>query len=214
MGPRRTVTQQTIDAKYSNLFVLAKEALEAEDRQLRRQFAAARRQHEGAYPDVASGLAYWLFETTLVYSVFKRWLTEVHVAWEYPTSPPHPNCMTAKGAKTKCDLVVFSDWKGTAVEAAIEAKWWNSNTPKADRYIREDVTKLRQFPGDTVRRYLMTFWWSLKRSYDHDLAHVKGFCEKEGLQLACDTDATRFNTLLSNGQKGYFVVAGLLVPAR
>jgi hypothetical protein len=206
---RQRALDRKLDEKYAVLFRLASDALGEEDRALRRRFSRARGAQAGAYADVAHGLTYWLFETTLVYTVFKRWLADHPVGWEHATRDRRPSSVVAKGSRPKCDLVVFSDWTMRAPEAAIEAKWWNDGSTKGTRAILKDVAKLRRNYGDPVRRYLLTFWWGREIGFAEDLDRAERFCDQHGLVLASDVASSRFKTRLPGGELGYFAVAGI-----
>lgn len=104
---------------------------------------------------VAAGLTYWLYETTLVYLVFKSWAPRWHVKWDFVrASEQH------RGPGGPIDLVVTSNVG--AGEIAFEAKWWTTRTGKA---LWDDAEKLGKWvraaaDGEHRARYLLAFWWS------------------------------------------------------
>jgi len=114
-------------------------------------------------------LAYWLYETTLVYVIYKAWLPLAHVAWEY--NPKHDKASTklprpdespqgkkpAKGPGT-VDLAVLNK-QGTQ-KWLFEAKWWRSSKDTA--LVARDAGKLgdRRFGKKVNGRFLLTFWYS------------------------------------------------------
>jgi len=98
------------------------------------------------------GLTYWLYETTLVYVIFKAWARSHDVKWDW--EPVHQG---ARGAPQHLDLWVKED----GCELGFEAKWWN--TDAARPYLEHDASKLRRWmaalPAGRSRGSLMTFWW-------------------------------------------------------
>jgi hypothetical protein len=117
-------------------------ALKKEDRELRRLL------EKSPYArklKVNKGLAYTLFETTLVYLIFKAWLAKgKHVQWEMGYN---------ENRRRKADLTVGSG----KVSIRIECKWWLDNKRKTVDGITADIKKLR---GErNGRRVLLTFWW-------------------------------------------------------
>jgi len=144
------------EARVIELLDIAVDALRAEDEALRARLEGA--DDPGWYKNNNRGVLYWLFETTLVYSVFKAWAPRVHVAWEegYP------------GSSEKADLVINPKaWQeakpeikgGLAGTHIFEAKWWNDESKKTMAAITGDLDKLRGWGGPCCR-YLMTFWRS------------------------------------------------------
>jgi len=142
------------------LLPVATEALLAEDRRLAEAFEHA------AHPNAGRnhGLAYWVFETTLVYEVFKSWLPLAHVESEYV----YPN-----NAAEKADLVVFTNGRALVVEA----KWWMSMNAKTLAALDADVKKILSWPAPAEARLLLTFWYSPNHpgQWQTDLAELRAF---------------------------------------
>lgn len=166
-------------AKYHSLFRAAVDGLEAEDRILAAAISQGNNTH-GGYKDVAPGLAYWLFETTLVYVIFRAWVSSRHVAWEHALAPSavRADAYTEprRGASEKCDLMLLG--ADGEPEAAFEAKWWNSAL--AGSSLLADVKKLRR-TCPTIDKFLLTFWTSTDA--EKDLKDAQVFCERNGLAL-------------------------------
>lgn len=180
------------------LFNHAYEALKVEDGSLRACF-------KPSDTKVAHGLTYWLFETTLVYFVFKAWLPIAEVVWEHALEDvgrrPDPTIVGRAGAHEKCDLALL---EGGIVKAAFEAKWWNDHSTKTWRALVEDANKLRRgFPDGQVRKYLLTFWWGKPDDWEEDWQRAKQACAScDGLQLQF---CNKFDTALI-GEQGYFAL--------
>jgi hypothetical protein len=183
---------------------VATEAHEKEDVVLRQALDA----QSAAYSDVAHGLTYWLFETTLVYIIFRSWAPLANVAWEHAVGEKRvrPSAFTdgRRGASEKCDLVLRGE--GNVPRAAFEAKWWNSNAPAAGAMLQADVRKLRRTCAGT-HKYLITFWWGTDAPTDTKVAD--DWCVAEGLGL---TYVGCFETRLLGGVVGYFALAMIEVP--
>jgi hypothetical protein len=186
------------------LFGLALAALKKEDESLRDTFP------QQGHEEVAHGLTYWLFETTLVYFIFKAWIPKTNVVWEHALEKdvrrrPDPNVEGRMGAHEKCDLVVM---EGDQPIAAFEAKWWNVDGAKIRRSLLADAAKLRRhFPAE-IAKYLITFWWSEGDTFAADTAAAREFCASEGLKFV---KADQFCTQLRGGAAGYFVLCLLEV---
>jgi len=181
------------------LFDAALDALEKEDKALNACFKLTD-------ATVAKGLTYWLFETTLVYVIFKAWLRHESVFWEHaigdPTLRPKAPVCGRSGAHEKCDLAIV-DTAGTVV-AAFEAKWWNDDSSKTWRALVDDANKLRRgFRQSTVEKYLLTFWWGTESSWERDLKAAQDACAADGSLLLVHAD--RFATQLLTGA-GYFAL--------
>ena len=190
------------------LFQAALDALRAEDESLKACFFDGEKQRHPTGRG-APGLTYWLFETTLVYFIFKAWLPKVHDVWEHVLEAnsklrPEPYSQGRKGAHEKCDLAIL-DAAGI-VQAAFEAKWWNNSTSRTQNSLRADASKLRRaFPDGGVEKYLLTFWWGTD-TFKKDVEEARAFCKKEALTLVV---GDKFDTVLSDEKKGYFAL-GLL----
>ncbi len=113
-------------------------------------------------------LAYWVFETTLAYEIFKGWLPLADVDWEvsYPSN-----------AGQKADLVVYERSQPVIV---IECKWWMRSDALTVNSLAADVSKLLTWPGEQVRRVLLTFWHSPDGHHQRDWNDVLRFCGTVG----------------------------------
>lgn len=190
---------------YLALFRAAVDQLRCEDEALR---AAMTEGHDatGGYVGVARGLTYWLFETTLVYFIFRAWVRLAHVAWEHAVGPSseRPDAFTERrrGASEKCDLVLLGD--GNRPVAAFEAKWWN--TELSGKALLSDVKKLRRNFAN-IDKFLLTFWWSTDAQ--KDFRDADDFCQKSGLSLVY---CSSFYTSLIDGARGAFTFGVISVP--
>jgi hypothetical protein len=98
---------------------------------------------------VSTGLAYWLFETTLVYIIFKAWLAAEPrrlIQWERGYG---------KNLRKKADLTVGEI--GKVDEMRFECKWWNSNNKPTLEAIKYDLGKFANLKKG--RGILVAFWW-------------------------------------------------------
>lgn len=203
---------KSLDTKYIALFERASAALAKENRALERAFAATKAKNGHHYLKVGHGLTYWLFETTLVYVIFKDWLRDTPVVWEHALARSRDE---KKGQKT-VDLVVFDDGREeAAVEAAIEAKWWNDSRKKTRSSLESDVKKLRAGFPDAKRRYLMTFWWCKRdeAEFRKELRSAKKTIRElsDALGGLRHLASTPIPTKLSDGSDGYFVLTAIRV---
>lgn len=163
----------------ATLFPAAMEALEDEDRALRSLFNNCPRSGEaelGEHP----GLAYGLFETTLVYLVFKAWMRHTHVDWESRYSDEHTR---------RADLVVLRP------RLYFEAKWWGSLQDKVLTAIGTDVRRLRE-PTDANGRYFLTFWWNFDDDAPKDKEEIEGFDRHLGEEGLHPRYYARFRTMV------------------
>lgn len=205
MSAKRIEHVNAVSGRYQELFRAAVDELQAEDEVLGSAMAKGRAA-TGGYVDVARGLTYWLFETTLVYFIFRAWVRHDHVAWEHVVGPSsdRPDAYTERrrGASEKCDIVLLGDTNSPV--AAFEAKWWNSNL--SGKALLSDVKKLRRTcPG--IDKFLLTFWWSTDT--EGDLNDAKRFCTRNGLSLVY---CASFDTLLVADKAGAFTLGAIKVP--
>lgn len=148
----------------ADLFRRAVAALEAEDRVLATLFERTPRDARAEFPDEHPGLAYGLFETTLVYLIFKSWLDRVDVVWEARYSDKHAR---------RADLFVREP------PLYFEAKWWGSMQGKTIAGLRHDVARLREVER-ADGRYLLTFWWNFDARAKEDADAIEGLPERLG----------------------------------
>lgn len=189
------------DSDLARLCTAASRELEREDRALQAAFEEGAKR--GHYGEVGQGLTYWLYETTLVYIIFRAWIPIANVAWEHAigSSSTRPSEISAgrRGASEKCDLMLLDD--KNAPQAAFEAKWWNSSSAAAGALLLEDAAKLRRTCED-LEKYLLAFWWGTDAQ--KDMADATAFCEMHGLWLRY---ADTFGTTLRRSVRGYFALS-------
>ncbi|MDJ0783962.1 MAG: hypothetical protein QNJ22_18470 [Desulfosarcinaceae bacterium] len=160
---RHELTYGRTDDALRRLFRAAARALQAEDASLAKSFAMAPQAFDRFYADSNHGLGYDLFETTLVYFIFKAWIPLTRVAWEQGYEAPD-----LKWA----DLVVYD--KDDAPKYVFEAKWWMHETQLKRKQLLKEAVKLLDWAGDH-RRFLLTFWYSDYASLEEDLLAVDDF---------------------------------------
>jgi len=126
----------SLDANINKFFSVAVSALKQENKFLEEYFSACEKEF-GFYKDRHQGI--WiLFETTMVYLIFRRLLCEkfpLEIKWEWPY--PYPN------KKCKVDIVLGHDKNN---KAYIEFKTWSGNSvitkPKNSKLLEDDIRKL------------------------------------------------------------------------
>lgn len=175
------------DPRLALLMAAASRALHAEDRDLKRAFELC---PSPSRDERNQGLGYWVFETTLVYAIFKAWLPLCEVTWEH----------AYEGSGQKADLSV-KDGDATWI---FEAKWW-PNTQKATMAsLHADIEKMRR--RQQGRSFLLTFWTSPSSAWDEERKDVVSI-GKEGVSLRY---VARFNTDVKNTRgkdESYFALA-------
>jgi len=158
------------DPQLSVLLPAALRALHAEDRILAAAFDAAPRSDR--WRDTNHGLGYWLFETTLVYTIFKAWIPIAETQWEAPFA-------TKDDRRRWADLVVFD---GQRARLVFEAKWWMTNAVRPS--LVSDLNKLREW-REVDRRMMLCFWRSPRSAeqWERDIGDVRTFCKHQGEAL-------------------------------
>lgn len=136
----------------------AAHALWEEDRRIAEAFAAS----PGDYTKTNQGLGYWLFETTLVYVIFKEWLRHCEAGWEvsYPDR-----------AAQKADLLVR---ERNEPKLVFEAKWWGGGSETERRGREGDVSRLLAWK-EPVRRYQLLFWLNKQANRERDVAELDDY---------------------------------------
>jgi len=180
--------------KTAQLMVVAAHALRAMDASLNAAFVASRPLRREKLIEWNEGLAYHVFETTLVYEVFKAWLPISSVHWE----PRYEG-----GSQKRADLVVVDDGS----KRIFEFKWWLSNNKMVLKGLRQDVDKLRKVRDNTVERILVGLWWGW--NWEQDQKDI----ERANLPNAPLAWLARFPTHVQKRDNSYFAVAGLLVDS-
>ena len=129
------------------------QALEREDHELRTVFEWRREDDKNWYEEANRGLGYWVFETTLVYTIFKAWIPVCRARWEWPYAPGFADLAVNRPA---ADGDEARHW-------VFEAKWWMTNSKENLDAIRADEEKLRSHKsteaGKGDRCFLVTFWY-------------------------------------------------------
>lgn len=166
----RALKREFVEAVYAphdkpliQLLRIAGAALHEEERALNGAFAGST--ERAFYQETPQGLAYWLYETTLVYLIFKRWVAMAPVVWDWDRG--------RRGGAL--DLVVRQRRARTKIRYAFEAKWWNAGGPAL---FANDDSKLQALSHG--RGFVMAFWWSeSSRLPKHDSA-VGDFSRRAG----------------------------------
>ena len=149
------------------LFNSAIYALKEEDACLSKAFAQVPHEFNEFYGECNRGLAYSVFETALVYLIFKAWVPLAPVSWE--------ECYENTNNK-KADLVVY-DKKTNLVKYLFEAKWWMSNRKYELSSLKNDSYKMMEWEG-SHDRFLMTFWYSDLLFFENDRSDISKFTSK------------------------------------
>ncbi len=184
-------------------------ALEEEDARLRAAFTNAPPELQSFYgrtplerggPHATNrGLAYPLFESTLVYTIFRAWIPLVPVIWDYDRA----------GARGPIDLTVRHDPESNKTKWAFEAKWWGNSA--GTRAMTTDTRKLEE-PGVTAdRRFLLGLWWCRADNYGTWNEEVIRACSDSGWSRVF---AATFPTDIGGDAEHLFVVDVLAVPPR
>jgi len=139
---------------------LATLALYEEDRSL---FAAMKGGAGTRFAKESAGLTYWLYETTMVYFIFKAWAARFYVRWDWEPAPP-------RNASRRVGLLDMAVAIGQdEPNLAFEAKWWNN--AKGELSMSEDAKRLQAWVAQQAGRrgFLMAFWWSDANQIDADM---------------------------------------------
>lgn len=167
---------------FLDLFDKAICALEKEDSKLNKLFEES--ELKGFYDNCSKGLSYWLFETTIVYIIFKSWIPNVKVVWEgsYFDTPrkemlAHKHQYSVNKNQKKADLIIYGN--DNEKEAIIEAKWWLCNNKKTLISLNDDINKLNKVNNESIQKYLLTFWYSPNEAYEDDIKDTKDFENNE-----------------------------------
>lgn len=183
------------------LLPIGAHALQLEDQALSLAFAQAR-QHK--HP-CNRGLGYTVFESNLVYAIFKSWLPLAEVYWEFP----YP------GSSEKADLVVC---EGGEPFIVLEAKWWMNSWKRTRDVLDSDVRKLLSWSQPIAKRVLLAFWYSrdTPNDWSKDLEDVNAYCEVQGEAFLRPIFVSRFATdcVASLGSNAYFAAAAVTVEPR
>ena len=191
-------------AEVARLFSLAVAALRKEDASLTKARARAGTWSRSRRKSYAQGLAYWVFESTLVYAVFKAWSKAgKDVEWEWPygrsgNGDPRGRDREGEHSAQKADLVLFSQDTPTAV---FEFKWWHDDRAKTRKAIWDDINKLRAWTGAPTapgpQTFLIAMWYSPKDDREKDRQDVlKALGETGGARvLTLEVPISYFDTV-------------------
>jgi hypothetical protein len=184
----------------ARLFKVAAKALHAEDRGLH---AALEMQNSVRRHQLSCGLGltYWVYETTLVYTIWKAWLPEIEVNWEVKSNA------TKRGTKKKTQWFDLQLYDG-AVERHVEAKWWNTKV----NGVVSDINRLEEVNAKSG--LMLTFWWGIDVEADLRDAEKKLTQIHPGWKLAYAA-AFRADSWYARNQKaqGYFAMVAWM-PAK
>ncbi|MCE9574546.1 MAG: hypothetical protein K8W52_15465 [Deltaproteobacteria bacterium] len=166
------------DPFMSELLLAARDALMDEEAQLAGAFAQRPRPRTrfqtDRHGDQMQGLAYQVYETTLCYAIFKRWLGIADdVLWDW-----HPKLATGR----LVDLQVARP--GSLYR--FEAKWW----ARADT-LDDDRAKLSQLRDS--KNCLLAFWWAEEKPEYHE-RDAKAIVDMEARLHTLGAFATSFST--------------------
>jgi hypothetical protein len=167
--------------------------------------------HKQAFEHVGIGISYWLYETTVVYLIWRAWVTAgTAAAWDWTVADLEGFQSGRDDGGLRFDLVVFGNSRKP--ELAFEAKWWNRDNAAARRALRDDAFKLRDSRIlESAKKYLMVFWHEPDHTEAKYRDEVAAFCKEERLRPAGDA---RFPARFRDGGSdvlGSFVIALLEV---
>ncbi len=185
-----------VDPFLNDLLQSASKALFEEEAQLANAFAKRQRPltrfGTERHGDKMQGLAYPVYETTLCYTIFKRWLEVAKaddVLWDW-----HPKV----GSGQLVDLQVV----GPSALYRFEAKWWGRVEA-----LERDREKLSRHEGS--KDCLLAFWWDAENAKNRDrdakaVAAAQGRLQAPGVFLS--SFATRCHPDV-NPKEWYFAFA-------
>ncbi|MBA3375758.1 MAG: hypothetical protein H0U00_08095 [Actinobacteria bacterium] len=200
-------TRVANDKELASLMELAAVALKEEDRRLAKAIDAGRKTRHRTLTEVGSGLSYWVYETTLVYLIWRAWIENGKLAaWDWTASGLAADRSSIRGrGGLRFDLVAFAD-KPTSV---FEAKWWNVETTAMRDALVADASKLR---GSLVlggaKKYLLVFW---HEEAGADASSVQKLCHDEQLTYCGDARFPARFRAKNADVDGDFVMAALRV---
>jgi hypothetical protein len=163
------------------------------------------------------GLSYWVYETTLVYIVWRAWMKEgkaTALDWSGAQLEGAAATRSKDGGKSY-DLVVFSAKPRHGF--VFEAKRWNYSPDAMTTAIRADANKLRKMPRELPlledpQRYILLFWYKGPDTRDdRKLLQLASFCKEASLAPA---GKATFPAWLWRGKtqlRGSFVLSALKV---
>ncbi len=192
------------DQRLVLLLRLAVRALAEEDASLARAFAQGMVEASTFYGGRNHGLAYCVYETQIVYQVFKSWLPHERVRSEYAAY---------REAQKRADLVVLDDQDRP--RWVFEAKWWGRDTSRMRACLETEIAKLGSCSSAAARKFLLTFWWTENAdAAGVAQAEVDAFCTRnDGVHLRY-TDSFPTDCAASASRRGLFTVALLEVGPR
>lgn len=167
-----------LGANLSCFFSAAASALQREDRELR-QALQRRVQESGTHSDYHQGISI-LFETTLVYLIFRE-LLDTKFPLEARWEDPYP------GSSKAADLVLVD--RASRRKAVVEVKLWKQARAED---LDADFMKMAALPSDYIHRLVLAVWWD---NEDGD-ANLLWLQNKPGYRLL---DSFRFDTYRRDG---------------
>ena len=205
----------TTDPELAALMEVAAAALYAEDQHLARILdAGSAHGATSTHPAIANvghGLSYWVYETTLVYVIWRAWLESGHVAaWDWTLQELALRDRIRKGeGGLRYDLVLYES--SVEPHMVFEAKWWNLDTDRVRSALDEDAAKLRgsRFFAK-ARKFLIVFWHEQESESARMFRDVEAYAN--GARFAIRGTARFEARFLGKGRerlRGFFVV-GLL----
>jgi hypothetical protein len=149
-----TKTYGTQPEDLVDLLKAAALALEDEERTLHTAYMAGNIVYPGFHQrrNVNEGLAFRLYETSIMYVIYKAWLPRVPVAWDYERG-------AVRGA---IDLVVLDTVDHDRALWAFEAKWWNRESD--EKWLVADFDKLAAY--EASRRLVLALWFDCRANRD------------------------------------------------
>lgn len=212
--PLRWEPEVANDLDMDALMNAAVQALEEEDQELAKVLTngaqRSGRAFHSAFSNVGRGLSYWLYETTIVYLIWKRWVRNgTAVAWDWTAAElKRARRLREPGisGKQRIDLVVFG--ARDKIDAAFEASWWTTDSQKTRTKLRADAKKLRGVAAK--RRYLLVFWFERKGDAQEEAEKVRKFCRTNRLVLV---GLGRFPAAFRDGRKAASTIDGNFTTA-
>jgi hypothetical protein len=131
-----------------------------------------------SYSQCAAGLSYWVYETTLVYLIFKAWAPHKHVVWDWDG----PQNATS-GRKNPIDLILEVE---PGRQIGIEAKWWNSTTKRVELGLDADASKLLSWVATKPAQrtgFLLAFWWTDSERLEKDQSDAASWRQRNQREL-------------------------------
>lgn len=185
------------DEKFRDLMRRMHQALQREDRELARALDPGTELGKEYSRRGAPGLAYWVFEHNLVYSIFKEWAPRYRVLWDerpgalWSEFEPVDRAPAAKNASRKLVDLQVVDEKGDA-RWYFEAKWMNNSSGVGGA--TRDITKLNEISNGEAgphRRFVIGIWCNSADKLETDLADQRRWQTDKVLPMYSGAFASR-----------------------